>query len=352
MQINFASLRVNRVIFHDVPKRAVQANGPGVTFSQVESRLNPASANYLRERVGSSLRSAGHDVRFISDTSSPVPSLLTEYIESGTSADFVGISRRIAQHLYASQTGVNSPGLLCLAGLSLHSSPAVAILKLDRESAVHIDQVSEAGRTTYSLEHVRNLILSNRARVFKASIFASQDATGRLGEIQGKVSDNQRGFPSATGIADFFLTAFLGCELIESPEVSTRGFFAVAEEFISEEVPDSELKTRYETALIAEMNSERVTISPVSFAEDYLQLNDRNRFLSRLEESDLTTRPFVKDTQLIRNHLRKISYDFQSGVKVMAPLDTIEKELVGVSQMDDGRTHLEVRDNLKDLKGQ
>ena len=224
-------------------------------------------------------------------------------------------------------------------------------MKLDRETAVHIDQVSEAGRTTYSLEHVRNLILSNRARVFKASVFASQDATGQLGEIQGRVSDNQRGFPSAPGVADFFLNTFLGCELIESPEVSTRSFFAAAEEFISEEVSDSEMKTRYETALIAEMNSERATVSPVAFAEDHLQLDDRNRFLSRLEESDLTTRVFVKDTNLIRNRLRRISYDFQSGVKVMAPLDTIEKELVGVMQMDDGRTHLQVRDNLKDLQG-
>ena len=351
MQINFASLRVNRVIFHDVPKRSVQNPGPGVMFSQVESTLSSESANYLREKIGSSIGSAGYDVRFISNTPSPVPSLLTECIDKETTADFVDISRKVAQHLYTSQTGINSPGLLCLAGLSLHSSPAVAILKLDRESAVQIDQVSVTGRTTYSLEHVRNLILSNRARVFKASIFSSRDATGKLGEIRGKVSDNQRGYALTAGIADFFLNTFLGCELIESPEVSTRNFFAAAEEFISEEVSDSEMKTRYETALIAEMNSGRATVSPIAFADNHLQMEDRTTFLSRLENNDLTTRPFVKDTHLIRNRLRRVSYDFQSGVKVMAPPDTIEKELVGVTHIDDGRTHLQVRDNLKDLKG-
>ena len=173
MQANLNSLRVTKIIIHDVPRRMVKQSGPGVTFSQVESTLTTESTNYFREKIIGSIQSGGYDVRFISDASSPVPMLLSEFINDGTTSDFVDISQRVANHLYSSQTGANSPGLLCLVGVSLESKPGIAILKLNRESALQVEQTTIGGGVTFNLEHVQNLILSNRARVFKAGLFVA-----------------------------------------------------------------------------------------------------------------------------------------------------------------------------------
>ena len=224
MQANLGSLRVTKIIIHDVPRRLVQQSGPGVTFSQVESTLTPESANYFREKIIGSLLSAGHDVRFICNSSSPVPRLLFEFINGGTGSDFVCISQEIAQHLYDSQTGANSPGLLCLAEVSLESNPGVAILKLNRETAVQVEPTTIAGGVTFNLEHVQNLILSNRAKVFKAGLFATPGPGGSLTGMEGRVSDNQRSYAPTADVADFFLKTFLGCELLEAPDVSTKEF--------------------------------------------------------------------------------------------------------------------------------
>ena len=99
------------------------------------------------------------------------------------------------------------------------------------------------------------------------------------------------------------------------------------------------------------MNSQRRVVSPIGFAEDHLQLNDRQAFRDWIEESNLPQQPFEKDTQLIKNRLRKVSYNFHSGVQVMVPPEAFDKDLVEVNQMDDGLTHLEVKDRLRDLKG-
>ena len=187
---------------------------------------------------------------------------------------------------------------------------------------------------------------------FSRQVYLSHQGSGStLDDIDGRVSDNQRSYAPTAEVADFFLNTFLGCKLMEAPDVSTRKFFLATEAFISSEVPDAERKTQYETALMAEMNSQRMVVNPIRFADDHLEVYDREAFRTWIEESDLAQQPFEKDTQLIQNRLRKISYDFHSGVQVMAPPDAIDQELVGVNQMDDGRTHLQVRDRLKDLKG-
>ena len=349
MKLDLGPLQVKRVIAHEVPRRMTKVSEPLVIYSQVESQLDSGLRNYFREKIVSSLVSAGYEVEFDSDASSPVPNLLTDYIH-GKSTNFVEMSQRIADHLYQSQTGVNSSGLLCLVDTVIGELHGIAILKLDMEAAVRIANIFSNGIRTYDLEHVKNLILSQRTKIFKAGIFVQQRNVSNLHQVEGLVSDNQRGYKPLTEVADFFLRRFLGCKLLEAPNVTTKNFFLASEEFISGEVSDPELKAQYETALLAELNSHQGTIAPIDFAERNLQLDDRQKYKDWLNERELPTRQFEKDTDLIKTHLRRISVDFESGVGVLVPPEAINNQ-VKMSTLEDGRTHLEVRDKITKMRG-
>ena len=339
-----------RVIAHEVPSRKKGSTGSQVIHSEVESPLNTALRNYFRERILRSLSSAGYEVTFLPSSPSPVPTLLFDHLQ-GSTGDFITTSQRIADHLYISQTGVNSSGLLCLAEVAIGAIPGLVLLKLDKEAAVQIEQVTLHGDFTYDLQHVRNLILTQRTKVFKAGIFVLPPNTTDLLEVPGTVSDNQRAYAPSTEVADFFLTQFLGCKLVASPEVTTKKFFNATEEFISNYVPDSELKARYETALLAELNSEDRTVSPMEFAERNLRLEDRQLYRTCLLESEIDFKPFDKDSQLIKTRLRRVSVDFESGVGVLVPPGAFDDQ-VALSNMDDGRTRVEILDRLKNVRGQ
>ena len=311
MEIDLGPLQVSRVIAHDVPSRLVKGGGTSVIHSQVESQLNAGLRNYFREKIIASLKSAGFHVTFDPEASSPVPNLLSDYIRGKTS-NFVAISQNLADHLYESQTGVNSSGLLCLAELEIGETRGIAILKLDKDAAVKIEPSTLQGNATYDLEHVRNLILSQRTKVFKAGIFVGLTQQANLIEVEGTVSDNQRGYTPSTEVADFFLKRFLGCKLVESPEVTTKQFFHVTEGFISQDVPDPEIKAQYEIALLSELNSQRGVVNPIAFAEGNLLPEDRKSYMEWLSQSGIPPQQFEKDTELIKAHLRKISVDFES----------------------------------------
>ena len=126
--------------------------------------------NYFREKAMRSLNAAGFEVISDSSIGSPVPVLISGYL-LGSNGDFVNMSQRVADHLYNSQTGVNSPGLICVMEVDISGVRGIAILKLDKNEAVHIEQVSLNGNATFDLRHVKDLILSSGTRVFKAGLF-------------------------------------------------------------------------------------------------------------------------------------------------------------------------------------
>ena len=76
---------------------------------------------------------------------------------------------------------------------------------------------------------------------------------------------------------------------------------------------------------------------------------DQQTFMEWLTQ-ERTDRPFDKDSQLIKQRLRRVAFEFESGVGVQIPPDALNDQ-VTVSDMDDGMTRLEVQDKLKDLRG-
>lgn len=347
MRVDLGRLRVDKVIVHDVPTRPVSGGGQLPVLSEIESPLTQELRNYFREKIVGTLAAAAFDVIFDTNSPSPVPSLVFDSLGPQT-ADFVTMSRDIAHHLYNTQTGVNPPGLLCVAQVRIEQRRAVAIIKLEREAGVRLQQDQLQGKSTFRLEHIRDLMLTEKTKVFKVGLFVQMDTT--LESIEGAVSDNQRGYYPTTEVADFFLRKFLGCNLREAPEVTTKRLFHATEGFIHEEVTEPEVKACYEIALLAELGSQARTFDPRAFARRHLRVEDRQKYVDYLGNAAVAPQPFDKDISLIETRLKRIQLEFQSGIAVLGSPETFQ-EHVRMTDLDDGRTRLEIEDRVKRLQG-
>jgi len=344
MRKDLGRLRIEKLIIHEIPSRQSRSDEP-LLVSNVESSLTQQDKNYFRERISSSLSSYAFDVLFDSESDSPIPKLIAKGLDQ-SSDNFVQISIKIAQHLYTCQTGVNTPGLLTIAQVTLEGLRAFVILKLEKEEGIRVQRCQENGKDTFSIQHVIDLMLTGKTKVFKVGLFWKGE--DNLESIRGVVSDKQRKAGSA--IADFFLKKFLGCKLGESPDVTTEKFFKMTEKFINEKITQPDIKARYEIAVLALLNDESTMINPRSFAETNLRLEDRQHYINFLKEFNISLQGFEKNLKLIKTKIAKIQMSFSSGLLVIGSPEVLQDK-VKVKSTTDGLTHVEFEDQLDDMRG-
>jgi hypothetical protein len=346
MNRDLGQLRVQKLIVHEVPRRLVGISDGGPTLSEIESPITQVVKNFFKEKIVRTLGSRAFDVEFDPATTSPVPELVFDNLGS-RKRKFVAMSQEMANHLYSCQVGINPEGLLTVAQVTIEDIRALVILKLEKEEGVRVRQATTDGRMTLSVQHIHDLMLTGKTKVFKVGLFVQEGDS--LSTIDGSVCDTQRGY-FGTAVAHFFLSQFLGCRLKERPDVTTKQFFEATESFINERVDDPETKARYQVALLAEMNSSRVTVSPTTFALDNLTGRDRQEFLTNLEQLELSSQTFEKDTNLVRTHLARIQILFKSGITVLASPDNIGDQ-VTIDELENGQTKVEITDELESMRG-
>jgi hypothetical protein len=218
------------------------------------------------------------------------------------------------------------------------------MLKLEKEEGLRVDTQSVAGRTTLSVVHVRDLMLTNKTRVFKAALIAQED-----GQLVAWACDEQR--QTGDYLAEFFLSRFLGVKLVAKPEVLTRDFMDAAESWIANEIQDPETKVRYHVALMAEMNSNRATITPNAFANEHLDAFERELFLAHIADKGALTKRFPKNIQLVQNRLRKIQFNLSGQISLICPPDAVGENVRITTDTNDGMALIWAKGELEGVKG-
>jgi 37-kD nucleoid-associated bacterial protein len=346
---DLALMTVQRVIIHEVPRHSRGDDGEGPILSEIDSPLDADLKNYLKERVTGSLKSSqAFDIVIDPMAKSPVPQLVIDYTSPSTGANFVAVSRRMAEHLYAIQTGNNPAGLLAVIDCSVDSLPALGILKLEKEKGARIAHQDLGGKKTYNIRILRDLILTEKTKVFKIGLFVRTGAP--VDSFASASSDHQRGLFHRMEVADFFLRRFLGCKLTEEPEVSTKRFFDATEEFINQHVDDPVRRAKYHNHLVSALTSENVSVSPRKFAEDYLRTGDRQRFLTFLESQHAPTAQFMLATSLVKSRLEKVEYRFRDGVSIVTPAEP-EVDKIKLTKLESGEVRAEVQGFLDLVRG-
>jgi hypothetical protein len=342
--LDLGQIHVEGLIVHEIPQHFVHAQtNADPVLSDIESTTDQIVRNFFRERMAHTLGRHAYEVDFNTAASSPVPELVVDLLRK-RSSDFVAASQEMALHLHNCQGGASPGGLLTVIRGTVEGRAAIAVMKLEKDEGTRVKRDKIGGHQSFNVTHIRDLMLTKKTRVFKVGLFGI--ATD--GKIRGLVCDKQ-GIGTTT-VAYFFLQTFLGCILVETPELTTQRSWEVAQQFINEDVDDPEVKGRYQAALAVEMNANRTSVSLEDFADNYFNEGDRASFIEREQAAGVPTTSFPKDTKLIEPQLRRVQWSFQNDISVIAGPEAVGNQL-NVEQLSDGRTRLEVLDNLKDVKG-
>ena len=373
MEIDFSRLRVQKLIVHEIPEKT-KGNTQKPILSTIETLLSEQEKRYFTRKITDNLSLASFAAKFMSDAGSPIPQLIVNnffgsnnhdgsskqvmifalsiLIKRGLSRlgslflqvyhhDFVKLSQQMAQYLYDCQTRVNSSGLLAVIEVSIAKQPALAILKLEKEEGMRIEQNKDNGEVTFDVEYISNILLSQNNKVFKAALFILDGNDIDISKVVVYISDNQNRKNSSAKVADFFLKQFLGCELRDNPNVLTQKFFEQTEKFINNQVDNPEEKAKYYLALSAELNSNNRHISPEDFCDKYFDIDKKYQYLDDLKKAGVPTNEFTKNTELIDNHLSKVQMVFDSGIMILSPSTAFQEELK-LSGKGDGQVHIEI----------
>ena len=300
-------VEIARWVIHEIPKTFKKQEGVAPTLSEALSPYDVDVARFFERKISDSFGRSKHEIQPVIDKATPksVAGRLRDEHE------LVDLSVELGRRLHDSQSGAMSGGLLVVMEGTHDGHPILSVLKLEKEEGARASSAKVEGKTTYSVEYMRDLFLTGRTRVFKVAVFALNDD----GTLVGWVSDPQS---KGTEVADFFLETFLECALANDPKVATRHFHAEVEKFINEKIVDPEKKARYETAVIAELNRKDAEVRLRSFAESNLDVEDRNAFTSAMQGAGVES-TFVKDVHLIKSRIRRMQYEFEAGVKVSYP---------------------------------
>ena len=207
---------------------------------------------------------------------------------------------------------MNSAGILTIVKGKFGNTPALGILKLEKEEGMQIEpNIDNAGLTNYVIKQLGNLLLTS-GKLFKIALFVqnnnsvvqqgNEQEEGRFNSIESYISDKQSG--GDTKVATFFLETFLGCYLLDSPEMTTEKFYKTSQNFINLQVENQERRIQYEMALLSVMNNNDETLSPEDFAHSYLDLDDRQGFLDYLSRDGVPTTTFNKNINSIKTAIK------------------------------------------------
>lgn len=335
MKLNFGDLSIHRLIAHEVPRS--EPNG-GPELSDEDRAPNTQIENFFRERMTGSLNESGIDVVFDPGADHTVKDGIEELLSEPNK--LVAVSQALARRLYSVQNRQNTAGLLVIAIGTLQSRAALCILKLEHEEGIRVVELTDKGVRMFNLEYLNTLVLTRRTRVFKVGLFVA----GR--PIYARVSDEQFGRGANRGVADFYLRDFLGCRFAAAPEVQTEQFLRSVQQFINEDVTDSEKRARYEQAVLAELNSQDDGIRPRQFAQKHIDTTaERHQFITRVEHAGLPVDLIPKSLTLIGNTIKRIQMRFENGTTINAHPDLVGKE-IKLTGLDDGRTRVVMEDVL------
>jgi hypothetical protein len=342
--VNLDSFQIAAAAVHDIPQGGREDEEPVLTDAPI--MLDAGLMGYFRGKI---VKSLGRGVEVVVD---PDGSPCVRDAVRGLLADpgrLVELSRTVAEHLHAVQSGRNSSGLLTVLLGQTDAGACVSVLKLEREEGLRFKiDTDPTGRKTVDLELLRELTLTNKTKVFKTALLMLESPDDPQ-SMYGRVSDDQRGRDDGIGVATFYLATFLGCQPKANPEKVTLDFVQASERFFNEKISNPEKRGRYQVALLAAMQDNNMDVLPSHFAATSLDPVDRSPFAEVLREGGVEpTVPFQKDTSLVK--IDGFRMQFESGMVLVGKKDDLDQR-VDIHPPSAEAPGVEIKDTIKRLSG-
>lgn len=357
MKNSLQYLSVDMLIVHDVPKKLAKKQlkinpdleEEDIILSEAPTDFDQDLTKFFQDKIVQTIGSSNSfGIQFDTSNQTNVQTSLKKFFEIGLKNAFpvsrensISTTQDIAKELHAVQTAQNTGGILLFIPCHVRDQYALAILKVEREEGVRIQRdQNTSGQTTFNVQHIKDLMLTKKTKLFKIVLFYLDSNN----EAVGYLCDQQQGYFQTREVADFFLKDFLGCKLREEPSITTKKFFDTTEQFLNEANLPAETKTQIHTHLISELTNNNQTINVLDFARRSLAADKVQSFMTKLTENKVT-QTFTKDNLLIHDRIKKVQYEFESGIKILGEQKVVKEKLT-LHNTDDGKTRIEFIDEL------
>jgi hypothetical protein len=331
-------LHLTQVIVHRIP---AAGSGAQPRFSDVPAPPSGPVTAYFEQRVSGVMGDQGVEIEPDEEAEAATRDAILAILRDP--AALAEQSRIIGQRLFEAQDRRNPEGIAVIGVGTIDDLPAVAVLKLEHERGVTAEERQlESGQLMFELVVHNDLMLTERTVLFKCAVLAPASTTDWM--LEGVAADLQ-----VRGLADFFLIKFLGCKLVQQPNVVTENFLTASESWISS-IDDAEKKTRYEIQLLAHLNSTQTTIDPRGFAQSAMPAAEQDAYLNFLRERGVPRQRFRKDLDRVRGRIKRVAYEYSSGIKLLARPEAMEQH-VTVEERTNRPTRTIIEDHLARTHG-
>lgn len=328
-------LRINNLVLHGI-KKASKGSGAEPELSQAESELPDTVRTFLQTQLSEALK---HRREILEEPQmSTLPGIVRE-VWSGK-ATLLDASQTLARNLQTTQPGIGTEGLLMVADTMTEDGRAFLVAKLEHEKGTQAQmEPNAAGAMVYSMTFLDNLFFTEGSKVYKIGFFPMpSDLTKPL---SGFVVDRQ---VAGHAVAVYFRQDYLGCGWKEKPDIMTQKYVDTVQEWIDIQ-PDPQKRSRYQLALLADLQSATDFLSVSNFARTHLEPSDRDSF-SRHAQKTLPAANITKDLTLVQSRIANVRWDTRSGTVVIASPEAIQQGVVEVADTENGLMKLTVTDEV------
>lgn len=311
------ALKINRVIFHDLPK-SVRGSDAKPDLAEAETEIDATRRSHLQRKLAQVLGSkSAYGVQFAPITTSKLPEIIRSLTtKPATVEEFVAASQEIATTLFEMQTAAMSPGILAVIDAVANGKPSIILMKLEREAGTQLEKAQKNGKKTFAMSILDNLVLTDGTKLFKSAMFVRTGPDPD--DFDAGVCDSQYHIGGSNDMARFWLR-FLGCMVTVEPRVATEKFFDSTLRYLNDNVTDPvQLNDVYEH-LLSELKSNRKQFSPKGFIEDYVPEEHQHQLREHLRKEGLSLNTFHKDTSDIESKLRRRAYRTEKGILLSVP---------------------------------
>jgi len=344
IRIDLSTIVIENVIVHDIPQHKKLDYTIEPSYSELESTLSDGLKLFFKDKVVQALGSdKSFKICFDADNTSPAPWLLQELLNSD-GKNFVGSSKSLAKHLYETQIGSNTAGILVIIFGKINDLNTCIILKLERDKGAQLTLDPET--KSYNINEVQDLMLTQKTKIFKVALFIFKDHFSE--KFDGLLMDYQINIKAKNEIVTFFIDKFLGCKAFEDPKVATQNFYKHTRGFINT-IDDQILKVKYLQDLNSYMQKNSNMLNPREFADDYIKTpEEKNSYKNYLVSKKVKFSAFPKDVYLVENKFKKITVSFENEITITGNKGTFDNK-VKLTKLRNGQHHAEITSKIKSI---
>lgn len=342
--IELWSLKISRIIVHDIPKHPKGNKESTPIFSDKESKLSDGLRSFFTDKVITALSSENSfKICFRENNVSPVYTTFCNMFGPEES-DFVDQSKNIGQHLFDIQLGHNAAGLLVVILGKVNDNNTCILLKLERDKGAQLTH--DKATNSFNIGEVKNLMLTGKTKVFKLAMLVFRKDFNIL--FDGMIIDYQINMKVKRKSTTWFMDKFLGCVSYEDPKITTQNFYHLTREYINT-LDDEMDKAKYTQDLNSYLQMNSITLSPDEFASNYFRTTEhKNSYKNYLKEKNFNPSTFIKDISRIENFIKKITLTFENGISLVGSDGTLDDK-VKLEKLPDGQIKAEITSNIRKI---